>query len=253
MPTLDATFLLYSPFSRHRETVFSTRYYWDNARRGNHPFVIIQKTLSGCGVFERGRVAQPVPEDHAFIAVVPEESVYYYPREATEPWALSWMNFYGDFASRLISSFRGTYGDVLPLPRKSKAGLLYERLSSGLETGADSFGNSAHCYQFLMEWARQLADPKLQEQSPVEVALNLCATRFREPLGVKELADATGLTREHFTRLFTAQMGCSPARYLRDLRTRAARELMEIGGLPAKEVALRCGFPSVRSLRMALA
>lgn len=252
MPASDSSFLLYSPFAPHGETIVSTRYYWDNARRGNDRFVIIQKTLSGCGMFETDGKTQAVPEDHAFIAVVPEESVYYYPREATEPWVLSWINIYGEFACRLISSFRQTYGAVLPLPRKSAAGLVYERLSSGLENPADSFGNSALCYQFLMEWARQLAQPKLQEQSPVEVALNLCATRFREPLGVKELADATGLTREHFTRLFTEQTGTSPARYLRDLRTRAAREMMEIGGIPAKEVALRSGFPSVRSLRAAL-
>src|SRR5690606_32185287 len=147
------------------------------------------------------------------------------------------------------SSFRETYGAVLPLPRKSKAGFLYERLSSGLETPADSFGNSALCYEFLMEWARQLAKPKVQERSPVAVALDLCAARFREPLGVKELAAETGLTREHFTRLFTEQTGSSPARHLRNLRTQAAREMMEIGGIPAKEVALRSGFPSVRSLR----
>jgi len=203
-------------------------------------------------MFRIGGTTRTVPADHAFIALVPEESTYFYPKEATEPWVLSWLNFHGDFSMRVVNSFREAYGPVLALPLRSKAGMLYDRLSSGKERPTDPFENSTLCFRFLMEWARQLARPGLQEQSPVEVALNLCATRFREPLGVKEIAAATGLTREHLTRLFTRQTGCSPARYLRDLRTGRAREMMEIGGSPIKEVAQRCGFSSAKSLQRAL-
>jgi transcriptional regulator GlxA family with amidase domain len=107
-------------------------------------------------------------------------------------------------------------------------------------------------YAFIMEWLRQLSRPALQRGDPVQVALALCAARFREPLGVKELAAQTGLSREHFTRIFTERMGKSPARYLRDLRVSAVQQMMRRQNLPLKEVALRGGFPSVRSLRQAL-
>lgn len=252
MAALDQTFLLYSPLSLHRESVLSPRYHWDNSRRGEGRFVIIQKTISGHGVFRFEGVEHPIPVDHAFIAIVPEDSVYYYPKEGHEPWKFSWMNLYGDFATRLIGNFRAAHGPVLPLSSRTKSGMLFERLSGGHERPVDPYTNSALCYQFLMEWARELAAPRDQERSAVQIALDLCAVRFREQIGVKELADASGLTREHFTRIFTQQTGNSPARHLRDLRTRAAREMMSIKGIPLKEIVLRCGFPSVRSLKNAL-
>jgi AraC-like DNA-binding protein len=258
MPSNPDALLISLPFAEKYDSAQSARYYWHSNQRGNEPFVIIQRTLTGSGVFEIGGKAWPVPPQSAFIAIIPENSIYYFPKEAEVPWSFSWINFYGALGVSLAREFRNTFGPVVPLPERTEAARRYHRLALP-EDGKipDPHQASAASYAFLMEWAGQLTRPMQQEGDPVETALKVCAQRFREPLGIKELASMTGLTREHFTRLFTARTGQSPARHLRDLRVAAAREMMQTRpsphSNPDSEVALRCGFPSLRSLRAALA
>ena len=238
------------PYKTRREEVQTTRYTWHNDRRGNDPFVILQWTHEGSGVFTlRGR-DHPVPPHHAFLAIIPERSAYRFPAEASEPWVFSWLNFYGPTALEVCGQLREQFGPVLPLPATGRARHALEQLLAGYP--GDTYETSAACYSFLMSWAQELSHPALSGGDPVEAALRICSARFREPLAVKELADAVGLTREHFTRLFTETTGQSPARHLRALRLAAARELRKVPGLPQEEIALRSGFPSAKALRRAL-
>lgn len=252
---LDSNKLIISlPFGDCNQSVNSTRYRWDNLQRGNVPFVIIQRTFEGEGLFEYEGVSRPVPRDHAFIAIIPEPSIYCFPKTATDPWNFAWVNFYGSFGVALCREFQKTFGPVLPLPGRSTAGAMFLKLVGMAQSRdfLDPHETSAACYGFLMEWARHLTHPLERESDPVETAIALCTSRFREPLGVKELAAAAGLTREHFSRIFAERTGLSPARYLRHLRVDAAREMLRRQESPLKEIALRCGFPSVRSLKRGL-
>jgi len=251
----DPNALLISlPFGNGLTSVNSPRYYWDNAARGNETFVILQWTLEGEGCFEFKGKSWPVRAGEAFVAIVPEASAYAFPKDAAEPWKFAWVNFYGSLGVSLWRQFREVFGPVVSLPNLSPASVMFLKLAELANAGAlqDAHEASAASYAFLMEWTRQLTRPMMQLGDPVQGAVALCAARFREPLGIKELAAQTGLSREHFTRLFTARTGKSPARYLRDLRVNAARQMLRRQSAPLKEVALRCGFPSVRSLRMAL-
>lgn len=255
MATLDDSLLrLSAPFGNAFQRVNSTRYVWDSARRGEDQYVILQRTFSGEGVFTWEGRNWPVPPEHAFIALVPEQSVYYFPSDAPEPWEFSWMNIYGPLAVTLFRDLRHSHGPVLPLPRQSHAAVLYRHLVAQAEkrTVLDPYDASLACYTFLMEWAKQLK-PSHTRADPAETVARICRARFREPLNIKELAVETGLSREHLTRLFTGRMGVAPARYLRDLRTQAAREMLAAEDIPLKEIALRCGFVTPRALNRALA
>ena len=253
--SVDPNSLLVSlPFGQSLSSVNSPRYHWDNAIRGKEEFVILQWTLEGEGCFTFKGKHWPVRVGEAFIAIVPEQSSYYFPKQSLEPWKFAWLNFYGVLGVSLMRQFREVFDPVVSLPQRSKASAMFLKLADLANAGdlQDAHEASAASYAFLMEWTRQLTRPMMQRGDPVQVAIALCAARFREPLGIKELAAQTGLSREHFTRIFTDRTGKSPARYLRDLRVNAAREMLGRQGSPLKEVALRCGFPSVRSLRMAL-
>jgi AraC-like DNA-binding protein len=242
------------PFGTVREEAASARYSFDNRNRGPVPFVIIQRTLSGSGQFRwQGRM-YPVPAGHAFLAVVPEPSAYAYPADATEPWVFSWLNFYGSVALALARSLRGLFGPVLALPDRTAAAAAFTSLCGLAErrTPGNAYSTAEACYGFLMEWARQLEDPRRAAQDPVETTLRLCRTRYREPLGIKELAAACGVTREHLTREFAARMGTGPATYLRSIRTEAARAMLKDPTNTPREVAMRCGFASPRALHRAL-
>jgi AraC-like DNA-binding protein len=77
----------------------------------------------------------------------------------------------------------------------------------------------------------------------VLAAIALIQDRLGEPIGLEELADAAGVSRFHFCRLFRAHTGKSPYRYLTDLRMDRARELLQSGRYGVTEAALSVGFP----------
>lgn len=243
-----------APFGRITETTHTTRYHHDNNTRGEEQFVIIQWTYSGIGEFRYGSQTHRVPSGHAFIAIVPEVSAYYYPADGRDPWSYGWLNFYGELGIHICQQLRATFGPVLPLRLQGTAGKMMARLIRQADdrTWGDTYDSSSDCYTFLMEWLRELEQPS-QRREPIQTAIHICQTRFREPLGVKELAAETGLTREHFSRLFAQATQSSPARFLRQLRVEAAQQLIGQHSISLKEVALRCGFPSAKAMNRALA
>jgi transcriptional regulator GlxA family with amidase domain len=70
-------------------------------------------------------------------------------------------------------------------------------------------------------------------------------------LGTAALAALAGVTPRHLTRLFTEHLGRSPGRYVRDVRTETAAQLLASTTLTMPAVAARSGFGSAESLRQA--
>ena len=70
-------------------------------------------------------------------------------------------------------------------------------------------------------------------------------------LAVAALADRSGLSERQFYRRFTAEIGASPANWVRDLRLAAARRHIEQGARSLKDVARRCGFGDEQRMRRA--
>lgn len=71
------------------------------------------------------------------------------------------------------------------------------------------------------------------------------------PLSVGALAGHAGLSPRHFARLFHAEVGITPAAWVEMTRIQAARVLLESGAATPKQVAARCGFANVDTLRRA--
>lgn len=67
------------------------------------------------------------------------------------------------------------------------------------------------------------------------------------------LADRVGMSERHFTRLFTEQVGVSPARYVAAVRIDAARRSLETTTDTVDVVARRCGFGSAETMRRTFA
>ena len=62
------------------------------------------------------------------------------------------------------------------------------------------------------------------------------------------LARRAGMSERHFQRVFTAQLGVPPGRYVERSRADAACRLLETTPVPLDVVARRCGFGSVSTL-----
>lgn len=242
------------PHGALHESALNSRYRWSCSGRGDVPFVILQICESGFGFFELGGRAYRVGPGEAFISVIPEAGNYYYPEQGTEPWGFSWLNFYGPPAVRLMSAFRNEFGVVVRWDNDPAVGVAFRELAREAGAGqGDRFDLSARVYGFVMLWAASLRRPPSDHGRLAEAAMQHISTFYYEPLNVKIVAMRFGVSREHFTRVFAAHYGISPAEALRIRRARAASELLASSSLPLSEVARRSGFSDVRQMRRALA
>lgn len=234
-----------------RETRDSSRYRWDNSAWPDRNFVIIQQTLSGAGIYENKAGPHRVGPGQAFLAIVPERSIYYYPAGSPESWTFRWLNMRGSFAHSFWRAFRDEFGSVLSLDHASSAHRHLDELFHLLDGGpkADPSEQSELIYSFASVWQRELREVTTRPRDPLREAVAFCERHYRLPIKVKEIAENVGLSREHLTRIFQERYGVSPAAYLRRLRVTMARQLLESTGHPLVEIARRTGFQDARQLR----
>ncbi|WP_443071027.1 GlxA family transcriptional regulator [Streptomyces sp. NBC_01476] len=69
--------------------------------------------------------------------------------------------------------------------------------------------------------------------------------------GLSAMARRAGISSRQVTRLFSDEVGTTPARYVERIRLEAARAMLETGDDPLSAVARRTGFGSTESLRRA--
>ncbi len=75
--------------------------------------------------------------------------------------------------------------------------------------------------------------------------LQFCEEHLHEPLSVPQLAARTFLSTAHFHELFKAEVGVTPAVYLRRLRLSHAQRLLSSTTRSSSDIALSCGFRDV--------
>jgi transcriptional regulator GlxA family with amidase domain len=74
-----------------------------------------------------------------------------------------------------------------------------------------------------------------------------------EDLTVPALAERCFMSPRNFARVFAHEVGLTPAVYVESLRIERARLLLESTELPVEEVAARCGYGTVETLRRGFA
>jgi transcriptional regulator GlxA family with amidase domain len=89
------------------------------------------------------------------------------------------------------------------------------------------------------------------EREPVRAAQDLIHADPGASLPVARLAAHAGLSPRHFTRVFTAEVGEAPARYVERIRVDAARRLLETERTGVAAVAAHCGFGTAETMRRA--
>ena len=67
--------------------------------------------------------------------------------------------------------------------------------------------------------------------------------------GLTALSARAGFSERHLTRLFTRELGMTPARYVETVRIEAARTLLENADAPIGVIAQRSGLKSAETLR----
>jgi len=205
----------------------------------------VQITLAG-----RGRVeladgsSQDVPVGSCLLTCMSDRLCY---AAAEEGWEFVYMTFCGRSTRSLIEDLVAMHGHVVradPQHRLIRQMCAYTETdtvqSSQIDPGLAARLAGDVLLQ-LIEWNALRDDP---ENRLLAQATALLADNLAEPPSVDAVARACGISREHLTRLFTARIGCPPARWLRDERLRHAELLLHDGIRPVSEIATLVGYHS---------
>jgi len=98
--------------------------------------------------------------------------------------------------------------------------------------------------QFSAQLATQFAD-----RDELRTLQEWIADHVAEDCSVDRLADRAAMSPRHFARLFTEQVGITPARYVEQLRVEVARRRLEESAEPIESVAAGCGFGTAETMR----
>jgi transcriptional regulator GlxA family with amidase domain len=77
------------------------------------------------------------------------------------------------------------------------------------------------------------------------------ADHLAQDLSVEALASHMAMSPRNFARVFTQELGITPARYVAQARLEAARRQLELTDKSQEEIAASCGFGSAELLRRA--
>lgn len=235
------------------ETVRSSSYRWNSATRGGKPSLILQQTISGCGVFRLNKTRYHVPAGAMFVALVPEQSEYFFDPAVADHWTFRWINMSG-FCQELWRALRRSYGPVLPPDETMEVTRQLVMLIEDYESGAlDSEGAaSVVIYNHFVMTLTSLKSDRSSHDEDARRLRKMIDQRFREPVNIKQLTAALGVSREHAVRKFGSAYGVCPSKYLRKRRVETAEALLRFGALSVREVAQRSGFSDARQLSRAL-
>ncbi|MBI1815088.1 MAG: GlxA family transcriptional regulator [Deltaproteobacteria bacterium] len=100
--------------------------------------------------------------------------------------------------------------------------------------------------QFSAQLAVQAAD-----REPLRELQAWIADHLNRDLSVEALADRVAMSPRNFARVFTREVGVTPARFVEQARVEAARRRLEESAHGVDAIASQCGFGTAESMRRA--
>jgi AraC-like DNA-binding protein len=220
-------------------------YDWHGLRRGDAPFVLLQHTIGGRGHLRVERRRWELRPGQTMLLRFPQDNRYWLGRNPE--WEFFWLCLNGREVLRVWREVIAAHGPVVTLPEAAVERLAASCLSALQGEAASPARASALAYGAAMGLAEELLPwGEMPAASPrpaaIERAVSLCAGQPAERIDVARMAKASGYSRYHFSRVFAAHEGTTPARYLLRLRMEEAARLLHVEEAPVKVIAQRCGF-----------
>jgi AraC family transcriptional regulator len=222
-------------------------YDWHGLRRGRAEFALFQYTLAGRGRLRVGAHDWEIGPGQAMLLHFPDDNRYWLP-EGSPAWEFVYICLHGREVMRLWQQIETNLGALAVFAPDSVAvacaARIVERALQGTVTNA--FAASALAYELTMALAaeKRRTDPTLVVRPVIEKARRFGEAHLNRPLTVNDLAREAGLSRYHFSRLFTQHTGLAPAAWLIEQRVKEAARLLRSTKLPLKSIAAQCGFPN---------
>jgi AraC family transcriptional activator of pobA len=175
--------------------------------------------------------------------------IVFFPADAVDPAAaaplVSWR------AHPLLAPFAGSPrsgAQRLHVPPGERANWLSHLtdLHTELRERRDGYAEAAraHLTLLLVHLGRlHLDDPSGLDVEPLVAAVfEVVETRYHEPISLRDVADAVGLTPGHLTTVIGRRTGRTVQQWITERRMREARRLLADTDLAVAEVARRTGY-----------
>ncbi|MBB4124549.1 AraC family transcriptional regulator [Martelella radicis] len=231
------------PVSAGYEIRTRADYQWDGRRRGQSPFSVIQYTIAGAGNLRFENQTFRIRPGETMLTLIPHNHRYWV--EEDGHWEFFWISLNGEEAMRIQRAVLATTGPVLKLKETTVdrlADCLGRLLSSETDTPARA---STVAYEVTMLLYDEVfgahAMPPVESRAMQRVTHYIDAN-LEKPLPVDRLAEISGFSRAHFSRLFAQSEGMSPAEYVLLRRLKHSTRLLASGERTIKEVAGMAGF-----------
>ncbi|WP_320196445.1 AraC family ligand binding domain-containing protein [Agrobacterium rosae] len=231
------------PTSSGYEIRRGSGYDWDGRKRGQTPFTVLQYCISGEGNLRYENNTYRVGAGETLLLRIPHNHRYWL--EENGHWEFFWISMNGEEALRIHRDIQAVTGPVLKLQPETvdHLALCCSRLVNGAETPGAA---SAVAYEATMALYDDVfgSHPSFGgEYRTMQHVLTYIDSHLDRNLSVSDLAVVAGLSRAHFSRIFTANEGLPPAEFVLEKRLRrAAKLLTTAANMPIKEVSVRCGF-----------
>ncbi len=199
--------------------------------------------LSGSGLFKKDGKVSKVTKGQAFL-IRPDE-ITTYTASADDPWRYVWLGFKDtEAASKLMKENFSSAESVFAI--NPDFGYELESIYKSFTDDEELlYRVTAMAYKLLGELRLRRENKVKSAHEAIKSAVAFIEYNYHREIDISWLAGELGLSRGHFTALFTKVMGVSPYNYIIKYRIVKAQSLLLSSSLNVSEIAYAVGFNSV--------
>ncbi|MFC5470475.1 AraC family transcriptional regulator [Cohnella suwonensis] len=208
--------------------------------------MLFQYTVSGEGIFEKGKESYRIPQGRAFLAEIPDDHRYYYP-EGSDPWEFFFILFRPQLIFPIWEQIKATIGSTPVLEPGSIPIRMLRDIFAEAQAGriTDPYLASSYVYQFIIELKRLSAThAKNKEGWPdsIKEAVRYLDRNYSRTVGLEQLAESLLLSKFHLLRSFSRFVGITPNDYLNRVRIERAIELLRTTDWSIDRIGTEVGY-----------
>lgn len=212
------------------------------------PTIFLIYCVKGEGWLEYNGKKLKVAEDQFFI--IPQGMSHAYGSSKGKPWSIYWIHFNGKKAGYFSKGF-----DIpQDMPYNSQSRFknkidLFEEIFSTLQSESSteqmSYATSVF-FHFLgiikCSNSGKKESEAIKESSIIDTSLKFMRENLHKHLSLRNMAEHVNLSVSYFSRIFIAQIGTSPSKYLAQLRMEKACHYLEETEMKVNQISPLVGF-----------
>ncbi len=210
-------------------------------RPGGIESFLLLYTEKGCG--EINLYGEKIEAGVGTLTVIPPNVTHYYTMKGEE-WSTLWITFDGYGAKQFFDVEAG----VVAVPEEVDFPGKLKKIHHLRHDEAWNLQSSALLYSLLLECKELIPEKSTSAyklKSQLRDSLSYIQSNYMNIIELSVLANLSGVSREHFCRIFRQYTGMRPVEYITKIRLQKARELLDVNReMPIGEIARRTGFQS---------